>query len=323
MNVYQTNSTICKLNFYDPFLISSSTDKKIRVWKFDRDGEQLYPLTSWSGHSSIPTKFYLDHKMKLYTHDNHSMKQPGIRSWNVETLERDKIFPIDSKVHYNDIDISIVNNETILYATEITGRFTLWDADKASIITTKSIDHSIFSVLTFSNHYFFLLTDIGVLLWDNRNLENPVYNFQGHDDSLVLGMNKIDDNNLLSYSNGKVILWNINREILGEINVNYHIISIECKNHLWIKSPDFIDSYSLNGEHLGRIIDNSGTMRCFSPFKNYLLTSSNRCLNVWNPLGQEITSFQGHQNQIHSISSYRDWIFTGSSDGCIRQWQLV
>jgi len=321
-NVYQTHSTICKLVFFEPFyLISSSTDKKIRVWKLD--GEQLYPLTSWSGLSSSPTKFYMDHKSKLYTFDNNFIKQPSIRSWNIETLERDRIFPMYSKVNYNDIDISIVNNETVLYSTELYGRFSLWDADNARVLSTHSIDHSIFSVITFNSNLFFLLTDIGVLLWDNRNLSNPVYNFLGHQDSLVLGAKKIDDNNLLSYSNGKVVLWNINGDVHGQINVNYQITSIEKSDYLWVKNPDFIDSFSLNGEHRGTIIDNNGPIRIYSPFKNYLLTSSSRCLNVWDAYGQEITTRQGHQNQINTICSYQDWIFTGSSDGCIRQWHMV
>jgi len=305
-------------------VISSSTDKKIRVWKLDND--QLFPLTSWTGHSNIPNKFLMDvNKNKLYTYDNvnYSKQRPTIRSWNVDTLERDIVFPVDRNVNYNDIDIAFVNNDTVIYGTEVIGRLTLWDADKATVIMTQDLNYSVSSVLSFSSNYFFLQTDIGVLLWDNRNLSGPVYNFQGHNDSMVLGMHKIDENNLLSYSNGKIILWNINRDILGQIDINYHVTGVESKNHLWIKNPNYIDCFSLNGEHLGTVIDNSGPILSLSPFKNYLLTSSNRFLNVWNTHGQEITTFQGHQNNINTICSHQDWIFTGSSDGCIRQWQMV
>jgi len=280
----------------------------------------------------------LSYKEKIKTHEEtfsifleseeHFAIQDDWNRWNKdgERGRSGKPFQFDLSGEYKQVrnlslffDDNITGEELdIILPVEIAGKeVTVKELLEVLLFTVNTKD----AIL--DDDYFFTAADNKVKFWDNRNLSNFIYCFNGHEDS-VIGLELLNNNNMLSYSiDGKILNWSIaDGNIAFNIEVDYPVTRVAVSHKLWIQGIDFIEVYNLDGTVKSRIeVSENGKVKSMITKNNYLITgSTDRIIKVWNDSGDQIHSFSGHQDEVTSIASFKNWVYSSSHDCTLKQW---
>jgi WD40 repeat protein len=319
IRTFQTNSGVQKLGLFEPFIVSSHYDSKVRIWVINESDGNLNLLTTWSGHPIPPTKMLVDTQKRLYTY-SPSMRSM-VRTWDLGCLDRDLVFKHDNMT---DFGVMQKNNETLLFCTLMNGMVNVHNVKNEEVIQSfDTKDQNLSSIVPVSDDYFYTAADNKIKFWDNRNLSNYVYCFNGHQDS-VFGLELINNSHILSYSlDGCILCWEVNTgNVKLKIDVDYFISRVAVSHKIWVQSTDFIDVYNFDGTLNGQIdASENGKVKSMITQNQHLVTgSSDRVSKVWDENGDLVCSLSGHQDEVTQLASNKNWIYSGSIDCTIKQW---
>jgi len=322
--ILQTRQPILKLKHWDrePLLLISSGDSYFRLWKLEnRTGDLQYLKTWQKAHRGPLGKMALNHNI-LYTISN---RDDVMKSWDLQAQEKGLIYEGHTRpLTYLTLDENAMNT---IYTSSFDGHIKLWDIRNS---TSQSDIHAsndcITKIKVIPNYLISSSSDGTLRVWDRRKTSDTI--LRGHT-SHVFGY-YTKNKKIYSYSNdGNILIWKLKTgEMKLRIDVGYPILYTRMyKKYLLVYgSNSSIELFTTKGKKLNTFNGHTEeiTSAIFYDSDYFFSSSADRTVRIFNyKRGVCSNVYRGHTDTVNSIVTWGRWVYSGSSDGSIRQWPNV
>eukprot|EP01125_Pyxidicula_operculata_P001641 TRINITY_DN11485_c0_g1_i1.p1 TRINITY_DN11485_c0_g1~~TRINITY_DN11485_c0_g1_i1.p1 ORF type:complete len:358 (+),score=39.86 TRINITY_DN11485_c0_g1_i1:44-1117(+) len=331
LRTFQTKHAVVSLKQYADLLITSSDDNKVRLWSVDTRTGDLYLSKTFKAHRGGPASQLVAHNQYLYT---SSTRDRSILSYDLQVQEPGTTFEGHTK-SITDISVDPTNKPHTLVSASFDGSVRVWDSRTGgSVAQLLGHTDAVTSVKLVGGNIVSSSADHTLKIWDKRRFGQALFTLQGHD-SYVFGFQAVKDKNIISYSrDGSVKFWRVkNGEEYNSIEVEYpisHILTdpLRAKKSMLVIGHNSLETYSTKGKKMSTFENvHSGDILCSAFYdSDYFFTGSvDRTICLWGAKkgGNRVAYYSGHQGVVNSVVVFREWIYSCSSDGSIRQWVNV
>jgi len=319
IRTFQTKNGIVRLKNFGNVLISSGEDNKLRLWKMDHRTGDLQLLKTWKGHKGPVQKMAMFHNL-LYT---TSPRDKVMRSWDLQSQERGPDFEGHTKP-LTDVDVDDSAKVPVVFTSSFDWTIRVWDG-KTGVCQAELKGHTeaVTCIKVHGNYLISGSADTTVRVWDKRKL-NCIHELKGHT-SIIFGL-CVKEKVIYSHSKeGAVILWKLKTgEQKMKIETEYTVTNTKVfKKYILVSGTNTLETFNHKGKRVANYEHGSEIQcACFYDQDYIFSATSDRTIRLWNvKRGQHVNEYRGHVSPVNSIVCWREWIFTASLDGTIRQWQ--
>jgi len=160
-------------------------------------------------------------------------------------------------------------------------------------------------------------------VWDVKS-QGCLHELIGHT-SIVFGF-QISSKNIFSHSDDKTVnVWRIKDGSLKRtIQVGYRVTSLNVSSkYVAAKSENEMSFFTHQGKEVSRCEVTTGkiTSAVFYEDDHIFTCGTDRIIRLWHKKGNQVAIYRGHQDTVNTLVAYEGWIYSGSNDGSISQWE--
>jgi len=211
-----------------------------------------------------------------------------------------------------------------LYTASFDGHIKVWDCRNTTCqLDIHASNDCITKVKAIPNYLISSSSDGTLRVWDRRKTSDTV--LKGHS-SHVFGY-YTKNKKIYSYSNdGHILIWKLKTgEMKHRIDVGYPIIKTRMyKKYLLVYGANSsIELYTTKGKRINTFNEHTEEIMSaeFYDSDYFFSSSADRTIRIYNlRRGGCVNVYRGHTDTVNSIVTWGRWIYSGSSDGSIRQW---